>query len=203
MWPRQNSFNTDTITSMAWKLIPWYGQVLPFKIFIWFWNCFHFSSFMELGRLGWSSITLSESVTQKMTQILNHCGFDWESYERHLLKKRTLKFPQSQPQTRLPSTITRSIANRYAATLWHRRYRQSKGMINQQRRIRVIRWLIFCTLRLWQRIRSKTLASTHSMKLRSYWFHPIFCLHLWSRSPLKLPSQKPRIAFHVVGASSM
>ena len=45
-----------------------------------------------------------------------------------------------------------------------RRYKQSQGMISQQRRMRFIRWLMFCALRLLQRIRSRTLVSTHTLR---------------------------------------
>ena len=155
-------------------------------------------------RLGWQSIFFSESVFQNMSQNLN-CHFsEWEWH----LKLRT-KFPENKSQTRLRSTITRNVTNRYAPTMWLTHYITSH---DQPTRWDLVYSLIddlytdFCK-RLdrrhsWASFSQELPLSwrhTLSMELRFHWLTPIFCLQSGSRFRSRFPSQKARTTFHVVG----
>ena len=96
MWSLQNLFITEILIFMAYALMRWYDQVLSFKHSIRSFLSFHFSIVMDLGRVGWSSITLSESVTQNMPQNLNyHVSVErarnfWELVTNTFVHQRTL-----------------------------------------------------------------------------------------------------------------
>ena len=169
-----------------------------------FFTFFHLSSFMMFCRLGWQSIFFSESVFQNMSQILN-CHFsEWEWH----LKLRT-NFPENKSQTRLRSTITRNVTNRYAPTTRLGRYITSHDQPTGRDLVYSLidnLYTDFCK-RLDRRHSCASFSQelplswrhTLSMELRFYWLTHIFCLQSGSRFRSRFPSQKPRTTFHVVG----
>ena len=130
------------------------------------------------------------------------------------------KFPESKPQTRLPQTITRTVANRYAPTLTQtlqtvKRHDQSTEKDSVYSLIDVLYTQISTEDQI-----EDTREHAYSKNFRRHcgthfqWncdftdCHPYFLstplITIPQRllpSSLKRPSQKPHIAFHVVGAS--
>ena len=114
-----------------------------------------------------------------MSQILNHYGSDWQSYEWHLIKKKKNAQISSEPATNASSINDHPK---------HRQQIRSRGVTQTLQTVKrhdqstrkdpvysLIDVLYTQTL---AKDQIETLVSTHSMKLRSYWFHPIFCLPL-------------------------
>ena len=91
----------------------WWRHVLSLKYSIWTFLSFHFSSVIDYGWVGWSSITLSASVTQNIHQNLNyHVSVDRENHDGRI-KIRT-KFLRASHKHVDSSTNTRQTL----PTLW-------------------------------------------------------------------------------------
>ena len=206
----------STMKSQA--LMPWYGQVLSFKYSIRSFLSFHLPTVMAFGWVECSSITLSESVTQNMPQNFElHVSVEWESYEKHI--KIAHKFSDSYSQTRLSIKEHTQRRPQTRSHIMKTFSNSKKGMNNQLCKIRLIRWLMFC--KFFQRTRSKTLVSAHTPRTCAVMAAPtsrrssilLIVTHFPGSTPLitipqpllrlslKLPSQKPRVPFHVVRSS--